>query len=221
MKVRKGFVSNSSSSSFVVITGEDIDTPAKWRHLFKPTKRIRKKKLWGVASDKNLDTFMKDISIVLYENDNHKKYEDIKYTTSFKEDMNVCTIPNAIDLLCDSNSWLYEEIKHRIRMHIIHTLQEAQDSSLDGNLDGDLRFSPFMDIDVFSDKMEVWIEEIIDNYIRRLVEALQSEKVFLKLVWVSSESSSKAEHHKESSFLRMNWEELIREDIEFFKFRHD
>lgn len=209
MKFRNGFVSNSSSSSFLIISPTEINTREDWKNtIFKDTRSLKK------SIEKSIDAILK------IKTDKEYRKEEIP----FNEALSFYEVKNWKELLLDKESWLYQDILNQIHTEIRFELHNLPGSSFGGDLAEDIQFGFLYDMNWYrstSDSYDVFITECVDNYIERILKELEcSDKLYFYRLDTCSDCGVDSVNFEESYFLRLNFSKIVQNSVEYMRFEY-
>lgn len=226
MKVRNGFVSNSSSSSFLIITASEIETKEELRLLFKKTKEIKRKELVLYPENKKVNEMLDETVDALLNTLSYEEYEADKLYKEGEEvpALSFYVVKDWDKLLKDKNSWLYRDIYQAVSYVIYRTLHYVPSDSLGGQLGEDIKFNLPTDMPYYNrsdSSYDDFVDESVEKYIGRLYESLtESGKIKMYRIDTSTEFGEDAKYNVESWFLRYNFGRIVANYIEYIRFEY-
>lgn len=223
MKMRNGFVSNSSSSSFLIVSGMPLKSQKDWRQLFKPEKRFRNKDFYEFESKADIGLALKSAISAIASSIDGSRFEDVRQSENYNYNLSAFAVDNWEELLKDKYSWLYEEIHNEVKMEMLDNIESLPDTSFGGNLGYGLIFNYNKNINYWRGKAEgynLFADETIDRYIENILKSLEGDEIYMYLLNFGSDGSSEKPYQKEGMFMRCYWHNLINKNVEYFKFEH-
>lgn len=232
MKSRMGFVSNSSSSSFLLLSMRETKTPEDWLEVFKPMENIDVEKInfYSVETDPP-DNIDKEFVFGMIQRtaramsdsmtDTHMDLYGPDYNFGSRE------IKDWRKMLNDKDFWLYKELLHNIRYNFYVNLGRMGSLRFEGqnlsedivlNIGKNLRYAYLKSRKVDS-AMDDMGEYLTDRYIKQLGDILHEDSV-MYYFRVSSDGDPCDPYFEEGEFMRFNFHEIIHPEIEFIKFEH-
>lgn len=222
MKIRNGFVSNSSSSSFLIVSKEKLNSKKDWKNFFKQKKRLRVKDFYEFNSKEEISAEVDSCIEAIVSSIDGTRYEDAISTKNYN--LSVFLVENWKELLNDEKSWLYEEIKNSIKREIRDKIRSIPPTSFGGSLNWDIQFDYCDNINTWDNErngFNLLVEDAVDEYIKKLLETFEEEKeLYLYLISAGSDGSSTEPYQKEGVFLRGYWSNISNKNTEYFKFEH-
>lgn len=222
MKIRNGFVSNSSSSSFLVMSNTSLKSKDNWKNLFKNANNINQDNFLFFEGD--VEALIDSSAYALSNSVINGNFEEIINSHELNENLVVIKIENIKDMLLDESSWLFEEINYSIKRETREKLMEIRPSSFGGNLPTYIKLNYFSDIDflkVEDSKFDEFVMDITRNYLKRFIEYIEENKnMNFYLVSASDEGYSNMLYADEGVFLRGHWKNLVKNSTKYIKFEH-
>jgi hypothetical protein len=216
MKTRVGFVSNSSSSSFLLLLNYEITSKEQIRKFFSgyniKTFIERFKKDYKIDNF-SVETIIDDIYTSLIKNNSYE--EDGEKELNYN--LGVFRIENFEELIEKENSWLVEEFEDVLLWNLdkrFESLEEKDDFSVSVNL------TPSLDSYTIDETMsKTFFKEVAKNYMKKIVK--NKGKGFNPiLIRASSDGSPENPFMFTGLFLRFYWFDIANAILEFIRFEH-
>lgn len=207
MKIRNGFVSNSSSSSFILLMNPEVKD---WKEIFKSPEMIDSKKLCEINDNEKLEDKIKVLADILNSTEPMELEGERLTPLSFSE------VPNYRELLVDESSFLFNELWQQTYSLILSKLDKT---NYKGNLGYDLNHS-FRDL-LYGKDSELHdlalriTKEFIDNFLK----ATEDEEENIRFVYFTIDDElTTSENNWDICFLRSNWKRLIATNVEVLEY---
>lgn len=216
MKTRIGFVSNSSSSSFLLLLSYKITSKEqirKWFSGYNIQTFIERFKKDFKIQNFSIETIVDDLYTCLLKNNSYEEdgEKEINYN------LGVFPINNFEELIEKENSWLVEEFEDTLLWNLDKRFERTEERD-DFSVEDDL--APSLDAYLIDEAIaKPFFKEVSKNYMKRIVKNRKGEFHPI-LVNASSDGNPENPFMFTGLFLRFYWFDIANAMLEFIRFEH-